>query len=111
MDRPLDCPSPALPPRFEAALAAQLRAWPWVDAVWLFGSRARGDALPRSDIDLAFATPRATPREWSELTEWLEESAPTLVGLDAVRLDRASSALQAAVAREGVLLFQRGEAA
>lgn len=103
-----DCASPALPPRFTAALAAQLRMWPWVDAVWLFGSRARGDAQPRSDIDLAFAAPRAAARDWSEVTEWAEDRAPTLLGLDAVRLDKAGPALQAVVAREGVLLYQRG---
>ena len=42
----------------------EIRAWAKLNGnireVWLFGSRARGSAKPRSDVDLAIAlTPRA----------------------------------------------------
>ena len=36
-----------------------LRALPQVGAVYLYGSRARGDHAPRADIDLAVACPGA----------------------------------------------------
>lgn len=31
----------------------RLKELPFVDEIWLFGSRARGDAQERSDIDIA----------------------------------------------------------
>lgn len=42
---------------------------------------ARGDAAPRSDIDLAVAWPRADPKRWSDIVEAAEE-APTLLHID-----------------------------
>lgn len=49
---------------------------PYGADVWLFGSRARGDARPVSDIDVAIRSPRgALPRPvMSELRERLFES-------------------------------------
>jgi predicted nucleotidyltransferase len=38
---------------FEAVAAEIAAAFPWVDAVYLFGSRARGRTHPGSDADLA----------------------------------------------------------
>ena len=37
----------------EGVVSAMVEAHPWVDAVYLFGSRARGCARGGSDIDLA----------------------------------------------------------
>ena len=37
----------------EARLAAVLGAWPAVRAAWLFGTVARGEAGPLSDVDVA----------------------------------------------------------
>ena len=39
-------------------------ALPWVERIWLFGSRARGDHHARSDIDLTVECPQATTDEW-----------------------------------------------
>src|SRR5437868_13806253 len=36
-----------------AAAEAMATAHPWIEAVYLFGSRARGNVRPSSDIDLA----------------------------------------------------------
>jgi predicted nucleotidyltransferase len=41
----------------------RLAALPFVQAVWLFGSRARGTARERSDIDLAILCPGAAVAE------------------------------------------------
>lgn len=37
----------------DAAIAHVLRGFPQVAAAWLFGSEARGDARPDSDVDVA----------------------------------------------------------
>ncbi len=45
------------------AFYQQLRDLPFIEKIVLFGSRARGDNKPRSDIDLAIVCPQATPEE------------------------------------------------
>jgi nucleotidyltransferase substrate binding protein (TIGR01987 family) len=59
---------------------------PYIDEIWLFGSRARGDHHERSDIDLAILCPRATREEWDHILEIIE-NAPTLLHIDCVRFD------------------------
>jgi uncharacterized protein len=41
------------PGTIDVAIADVLRGFPEVAAAWLFGSEARGDAGPRSDVDIA----------------------------------------------------------
>ena len=72
----------------EYLIAERLMPFPEVERVVLFGSRARGDAAPRSDIDLAIACPRADAKIWSDIVEAAEE-APTLLQIDLVRMDTA----------------------
>jgi uncharacterized protein len=36
-----------------AAAEAMASTYPWIEAVYLFGSRAKGNARPSSDVDLA----------------------------------------------------------
>ena len=48
----------------EVRIANLVAGFPTVDQVILFGSRARGDAKPRSDIDLAVACPKASAKDW-----------------------------------------------
>lgn len=72
-------------------LVRRLRAIPAVEAVYLYGSRARGDAASRSDIDLAIRCPYADARQWSEALRCLEEPPITLLSVTAVRLDRLDS--------------------
>lgn len=97
-----------VPERFHRALLDQCRHWPWVARVWLFGSRARGDCSERSDIDLAVEAPSADARQWSAVTTWCDERAPTLLRIDVVRWERAAAGLRDKVARQGVLLHERG---
>ncbi len=77
---------------------------PWRVRVWLFGSRARGDASPGSDIDIALLPEEETlPVDWlAGLRELLEEShVPCRV--DVVDLREADPGLRRVVEREGIL--------
>jgi predicted nucleotidyltransferase len=40
--------------------------------IWLFGSRARGDIGPRSDVDLLLLTTRAAPRMMDRVLDYPE---------------------------------------
>jgi len=69
---------------------------PFVEEIWLFGSRARGDNVSRSDIDLAIVCPEATQDDWRKVMDIVEE-ADTLLKIDCVRvegLDKTSNFLQ-----------------
>ncbi|HVM96202.1 MAG TPA: nucleotidyltransferase domain-containing protein [Candidatus Acidoferrales bacterium] len=87
-------------------LVADLATHPQVDRVWLFGSRARGEARERSDIDLAIEAPGADRREWLELCRIVEE-ADTLLPIDVVRLEEAPELLRQQVRTEGKILYER----
>jgi predicted nucleotidyltransferase len=66
----------------------------------LFGSRARADARPNSDIDLAFEH-ASTDAQWAEFVNEMAEQAPTLLALDLVDLSRVDAPLRAKILREG----------
>ncbi|MBX3280669.1 MAG: nucleotidyltransferase domain-containing protein [Acidobacteria bacterium] len=72
--------------------------------VYLFGSRARGDAGPVSDIDLGVYAEDAIDRELSLARERMEESNIPLK-VDLVDLRTSAPELRRAVEREGVLLW------
>jgi len=90
----------------EIMLARRLSVFPEVERVILFGSRARGDAAPRTDIDVAVECPTADIRRWFEIEE-AAENAPTLLKIDLIRLDRAPEDLAANIRREGRVLYER----
>jgi len=79
---------------------------PEVKQVILFGSRARGDAEDRSDIDLAIVAPEASTRQWLDLTFLLEQT-DTLLSIDVVRWEEASASLQERILAEGTILYER----
>ena len=60
---------------------------PDIDRVWIFGSRARGNARDNSDIDLAVDAPELTDGQWSRLLQSIE-NLPTLYKVDAVHWQR-----------------------
>jgi uncharacterized protein len=95
-----------LMPTPEYLVAERLMPFPEVERIVMFGSRARGDAMPRSDIDLAIACPRADPKIWSDIVEAAEEAAK-LLQIDLVRMDRAPSEPLTEIAREGRVLYER----
>ncbi len=77
-----------------------------VAKVIVFGSRARGDADERSDIDLAIVAPTATPRLWLDIVFALEDM-DTLLSIDVVRWAEASSALKARIIADGKMLYEQ----
>ena len=105
--------SPAGDSQHDKAIAdykffAQLQALAYVEKIILFGSRARGDYRPHSDIDLAIECSKATPQEWDKICIIIEE-ADTLLKIDCVRRDglRVMESLNQAIQREGVCLYER----
>jgi predicted nucleotidyltransferase len=89
----------------------QLKALPFVEAIYLYGSRARGDHSPRSDIDLAILCPYASHKDWLKVLEIIEES-DTLLGIDCIRLDELKDGdrLKEKILRQGRSLYQKGGA-
>lgn len=53
----------------------QLCALPYVQAIHLYGSRARGDADAISDYDLAITCPNASAAEWEHIKALLDNAA------------------------------------
>jgi len=89
--------------------AALDRAGAAVQCAWLFGSTARGEAGPLSDVDVAVLLDDSVAREnyldaAAALVEELERSAPRI---DLVVLNEAPPALRHRVLLDGLLLLER----
>ena len=93
-----------------AAIATLLSRMPIVRRVILFGSRARGSAAERSDIDLAVDAEGGSAADWQRILDVVDE-ADTLLKIDAVRLDTLpdEDPLNRAIRRDGIVLFDRSE--
>ena len=95
---------PALWERITATLLRQ----PAVEAVILFGSRAKGTHRPGSDIDLALLGPRLTADDEAQLHGWLDDlDLPWF--FDLVRYHHLTDApeLRAHIGRVGQVLAGR----
>lgn len=79
-----------------------------VDAIYLFGSRARGDNRERSDIDIAVLCPRATKKDWLSILN-IVENADTLLMIDCIRLDEelTTSQLYQQIEKDKQLIYER----
>jgi predicted nucleotidyltransferase len=66
----------------------KLKALPFIEKIWLFGSRARGDNQERADIDLAIVCGAATESNWLQVMEIIENS-DTLLHIDCVRFEKS----------------------
>lgn len=89
-------------------LRGTFRKFPFAREVRVFGSRANGSARRSSDLDLAVSSPEATPTDWADLCEALEET-PIIYILDVVRLEQvANERLKAKIDREGVTIYRKG---
>lgn len=74
------------------------------EKVVLFGSRARGDNLTKSDIDIAVAG----CRDFDGFSYLIEERLDTLLDVDVVNLDESlSQQLLDEIARDGVILYEK----
>lgn len=89
-------------------LTAQLSSYKFINKIYLFGSRARGDHQERSDIDLAIDCPDASEMEWILMKDAINQ-ARTLYKIDVVRFDTASAKLRDKVLEEGVILYERSK--
>lgn len=67
--------------RVREQLIRLLSGKPEIIRVILFGSRARGDADERSDIDLAIEAPAISQRQWLDLI-FLFDQIDTLLPVD-----------------------------
>jgi predicted nucleotidyltransferase len=81
-----------------------------VEAIYLFGSRARHDNRKRSDIDIAINCPSASDKDWNQILDIIE-SADTLLKIDCVRLDQLSDAnsLKANILQESKTIYKKHE--
>jgi predicted nucleotidyltransferase len=86
----------------------RLKALPFVEAIYLYGSRARGTQRPRSDIDLAIVCPKADGRDWQQVLDIVED-ADTLLEIDCLRLDAETpdSRLRLNIEREKQVIYER----
>lgn len=93
-------------PDLSAVRAVVRRALPGLRLLYVFGSRARGDARPDSDLDLAVLADGAIdPLRLHELR--LTLGAQLDCDVDLVDLDRASTVLKLEVIRDGIVLEQQ----
>ena len=86
----------------------KLTALPFVEAVYLYGSRARGDNDDWSDIDLAVVCPRASATQWHEVTEAVATDE-LLVPVTVARYDTITDAgFKAQIDRDRKELYRHG---
>ncbi len=80
---------------------------------YLFGSRARGEAVAGSDVDVAVLFERDPPRTLAGLHLDLADDLSAAVGgpVDLVVLNRAPADLIHRVLRDGILILERDRAA
>ena len=87
----------------------ELRLLPFVQAIYLYGSRARQSNQPGADIDIAINCPRATQEDW-ETVQAIVKGADTALGIDCTRYDTIKDArFKEKVDKDKKLLFERKE--
>lgn len=84
----------------------KLSANTFVEAIILYGSRARGDHWERSDIDLAIVCPNASIKDWFMLTDLIDD-VPTLLKIDLVDYAEMPLAFREEIDREGLTLYEQ----
>ena len=71
--------------RITSLLRTEVRRFPEVRAAYLYGSRARGDYSPQSDIDIAIDAPDMTPQNFAQLWSAID-ALPIAYPLDCIWL-------------------------
>lgn len=76
----------------------------FIDKVVIFGSRAKHNANPKSDIDLCIYSLQMSDAQFSKLKLALDE-LPILYKIDVVHFEKSNEALRANIEKDGKLLF------
>jgi uncharacterized protein len=90
-------------------LVEHISAFPSVQKIILYGSRARGTHGTFSDIDIAVGGVQDR-REWLHilcLADVEDNRVPTLLKIDLVQLERVDPAVRQSIMEEGKLLYER----
>lgn len=90
----------------EQRIVETLKSIPEVERIYVFGSRARGDAAGRADLDVAVSCPAADEARWLKIWD-LVEHTETLLFIDLVRLEEAPEALRSRILSEGKVIYER----
>jgi len=92
----------------ESRIAKALGTFPEVTFAYLFGSRARGDARPDSDVDVAISVLEGenTGRLWLMAMGALEQALAPLK-VDCILLNDAPPGLRFSVVRDGRIVLDR----
>lgn len=79
-----------------------------VKKIILFGSRARQDNMPLSDIDVAIDCSGATDKEWCMILA-IVDNADTLLHIDCIRYDKLSddSAFKKQIDKDAVIIYEK----
>ena len=79
----------------------------FIDAIWLYGSRSRGDNQERSDIDLIIVCPRASEVEWLEILKIVDEK-DTLLQVDVIRFEDVNDLqFKKRIEKEKIILYKK----
>jgi uncharacterized protein len=80
---------------------------PFVNKIYLYGSRARNDSGKKSDIDLAIVCPEANTKQWHQILDIIE-NADTLLDIDCVRYDKiVNQNLKSNIDREKQVIYAK----
>ena len=89
-----------------------IRQFDQIVAVVLFGSRAKGNYKPGSDIDLAVNGDRVSPRIVAQLADCLNEETPLPYFFDVVHYETLDNqALVDHIDRVGIVIYSAGQTA
>lgn len=102
-----------IPPDFETELHALAQRLKAVDCAWVFGSAARGEAGPLSDLDVALLLREDLDPDTRAGTRMFVAGQLQRIGgrlVDVTVLNDAPPALQHRVLRDGRLVYCRDEA-
>jgi len=94
-------------PELERAVAETAAAEPAVLAAWVFGSRARGEGRPGSDLDVAILTTGGAAAAGIEDGLAAELAGRTLLDVDVLRLESLGPVLALEVVATGQRVFAR----